>query len=94
MFLVPLFVGVTVLVVAMASRREMDRTVESRRADEALEPAPIIRRDNAVPRHPLTDAFPQLRLWVPEHDTIYRQTCKPEGAAGPDIVIRTLSDAA
>lgn len=90
MILVPMLVGVAVLVVALSSRSDAETA-----ARLSAEPPPEIRfTTNDAPRNPLADAFPHLRLWVPEQDAIYQATHKLEGSAGPDIIIRSLSDAA
>jgi hypothetical protein len=89
MILVPLLVGITILTVAHAARRQVLGELEELSRRER------IRNESASP---LCEAFPHLRLWVPSGDAIYQATHQPTGSRGPDIIFgprrRELTDAA
>lgn len=88
MILVPLLVGSTILIVTLATRRQVLRELEQ------LTPTGHV----GAAASPLAEAFPHLQLWVPSADAIYQATHASTGTKGPDIVFRPrrreLSDAA
>jgi hypothetical protein len=88
MIIVPLLVGMTILIVAVAARRQVMRELEE-----------LARRErSAAPCNRLSEAFPHLQLWIPSADAIYQATHLATGSRGPDIVFgprrRELTDAA
>jgi hypothetical protein len=79
MILVPLLVGMTILMVAATTRRQVLRELDELARRERLSGPPL---------SPLCEAFPHLQLWVPQADAIYRATHATSGSKGPDIVFR------
>lgn len=88
MIIVPLLVGITIVSVALATRKQVLKELEELSGREQT-------RGSASP---LSEAFPHLQLWVPSGDAIYQATHHATGRKGPDVVFgprrRELTDAA
>lgn len=89
MIVVPLLVGITILCVALATRRQVLRELDQLSRHGRVAGPPV---------NKLAEAFPHLRLWIPQADAIYTEVDAATGSKGPDIVMRPrrreFSDAA